>query len=391
MEESPFEVVLYDKNLQRIGWVADPQQLTAIPRHNQQPTAELTIPADHRYARALAAPGTRVVVYHQDEQTLSGPVHLIQSGRIEGVKTRTFQVRDDWSIFNRLLGWPNPAGTINQQGDDGTHDVRTGPAETVIKGFLSANLARIGSGAHHLPVTIAPDHGRGSTVTVEARMQLLGDRLFPVVDQAGIGVRVRQTLTGLSVDCYVPTDFPLTLSEDGGSITELGWSRRAPEVTRVIVGASGQGEARVFRGPFVNTAAETAYRTVVETFVDARDLKAADPNFTARVTARANAVLAEAAAKSGLSVRLAETDVFRYGGPAGARVGDRLPIEIEPATDTEPAVTVTDVLRSAYLTWSKSGDEAVPFVGDRLDDPTLTLARAIEAVARRQRATLAGD
>lgn len=390
--ESPFEVVVYDKNLQRIGWLGDPLSIVATPRHNEQPSASITVPADHRLARALATPGTRVVVLYQDEQEVAGPVHLIEAGRGQaGVATRTMHVRDDWSIFGRLLGWPNPAGDINAQGDDGTHDVRTGPAETVLKGFLSANLARIGAGAHHLPVTIAPDQGRGATVTVQARMQPLRDRLFPVVDQAGIGVTVRQTLTGLVVDCYEPVDFPLVLSEDGGSLIGNEWSLRAPEVTRVIVGADGQGDSRVFRGPFVNTTAETTYRTVSETFVDARDLKSTDPNFTALVQARANEVLAEGAARSGLSVRLAETDVFRYGGPLGVRVGDRVPVELEPETDTEAAVVITDVLRSATLTWSAAGVNVTPLVGDRVDDPEQTLARALAAVARRQRNHLAGD
>lgn len=388
--DSPFEIALYDKTLERIGWVGDPIRLHVTPAHNQQPFASLTVDDDHRYARALATPGTRVVIHYLDEYTIGGPVHLTRAHTEGTGDLRTFEIRDDWSIFTRVLAWPNPAGTILQQGANGTHDVRTGPAESVVKGYLTANLARLGSGAHHLPVTVAPTQGRGSSITVQARMQPIADNVFPLADQAGIGTTVRQTLTGLTVDCYEPVQWPIDLSRDGGTLVGNDWSLRAPETTRVVIGADGDGVDRVFRGPFINIDAEAAYRTVLERFVDARDLDSDDPQFETLVAARAAQALAEGAARSGLAVRLAETEVFRYGGQ-GVHVGDLVTVELDPATDTDPAVTVTDVIRTATLTWSAEGGAlATPTVGDRFDDPTQTLARAIAAVARRQRTTQAG-
>lgn len=385
----PFEIQVFDKNLGSIGWIGDPERLTATPRHNQQPSTTIVLPADHRYARTLATPGTRVVVRHQDEHLTSGPVRMVRSAGAGPSRTVTFEVSDDWRLLTRLLGWPNPAGTITQQGDGGAYDARSGPAETVLKGFLSANLARLGSGAHHLPVTVAPDLGRGADVDVQVRMHPLADRLLPVIDQAGIGVGVRQTGTGLLVDCYEPTQWPLNLSEDGGSLVANDWSLTAPDVTRVIVMADGKGEARVMRGPFVNADAETAYRDVVERAIDSRDLKSTEPDFETRVAARAQEVLAAGAAKAGLSVRLAETDTFRYGG-AGVHVGDRVTVELAPATGVDDALLHTDVLREATLTWGRDGVVVTPTVGDRDDDPDRMFTRAVAALARRYR-DLAGE
>lgn len=387
MDADSFTVTLYTKDLQRIGWVDDPVQLTVTPRHNQQPTSSITLPADHPKVPALSAPGTRVVIELHDEHLTSGPVRLKSSRGAGPARTRTFQVADDFRILPDLLGWPVPAAAITAQGA-AEHDVRTGPAETVLKGFLTANLARVAA-ALPVPVTIAPDLGRGATVTVQARMQALADRLFPVVDQAGVGVTVRQTLTGLTVDCYTPTQWPLDLSEDGGALVANDWSLQPPTVTRVVVGCDGEGTARVFR-QYVDTAAEAAHGVVIEQFVDARDLKSTDPGFEALAAARGAEALAAGAATAGLSIKLAETDTFRYGGQ-GVHVGDLLTIELAPAVGAVPAVTITDVLRSATLSWSPDdGGTVTPVVGTRDDDPTQTLIRALSTVARRQRNQLAG-
>lgn len=377
-----FTVIAYAANLERIGWVGDPTTLTLTPRHNQQPTGSVTLPAAHRMVGALSAPGTRVVAYYRDEYLLGGPVRLASASGTGPQQTFTFQIIDDFRILSSLLGWPVPGSAITAQ-SGAEYDVRTGPAETVLKGFVSANLARVAAALPHT-ITVAASAGRGTTITVQSRMHPLADRLFPVVDQAGIGVTVRQTLTGLEVDCYTPSTFPLLLSQDGGTLTSLEWTLTPPSVSRVVVGFDGDAAARVFR-QYVNTAAEAAYGVVCESFVDARDLQAADPNFEALAAARGAEALAAGAATAGLSLKLAETAVFRYGG-AGVHVGDLLTVELAPGT-----TPVTDVLRSATLTWSpETGANITPVVGDHTDDPTDTLVRAVSTLAKGQRNRNAG-
>lgn len=381
--DTPFDIAVYTKNLDRPGWVGAPEVVSVSPRHNQQSTASITVPAGHAINAALLADGARVIVRYRDEYTVGGTVGLRSSKGAGATRTLTYQVSDDWQILADMLGWPVPGSALSAQ-SGAEYDVRTGPAETVVKGYLTANLARL-SDAFAAPVTIAPDLGRGATITSRARMVPLADALFPLVDQAGIGVQVQQTLTGLEVDCYEPVDWPLRLSEDGGTLISNDWELRPPTVTRVVLGVDGEGTGRTFDGPYIDTVAEAAIGRPIERFVDARDLDHTAVGYTTLAQARADEALAAGAAAAGLSIELAETEVFRYGGE-GIHVGDRVVVEIAPANDTDPAVLITDVLRSATLTWTARGGPVVtPVVGERTNDPTALTMRALERMARRQR------
>lgn len=375
MDADVFEVAVYSPGLGSAeGWVGDPDFLSLTPRHNQQPTGEITISASHPKAGLLQAPGFRVVCHYRDEYTLGGHLRLRSSTGAGPSRSMTFQILDDWHLLRDVIALPVPgANAAGQSASE--YDVRTGPAETVAKGYLTANVARL-SAAFAAPVTIAPDLGRGSTITVQARFQPLSDYLFPLLDAAGIGLTVRQTLTGYVVDAYEPQTWPLTLSEDGGTVVGNDWSLEPPSVTRAWVLGPGEGTARVVRGPFVNAAAEAAWGYPIEDAVDARDIKADDPNLEALLTARGQQRLAEGAATAGLSLRLLESGTFSYGG-TGVHVGDVVTAELAPG------VTHTDVLRSATLTWGENGARVTPVIGDRTDDPNDAIVRAI---ARAQRA-----
>lgn len=371
MTGEPFEIEIRDKTFARPGWVGNPLALTVTPRHNQQPTGSITVSASDRAAVLLQAPGARVRIRYRGEHILGGPCRLLSSEGVGSKRTRTFQVADDFRLLSRMLLWQVPGAPITGQSAAEYHTV-TGPAETVVKTLVGAGAARLG-----LPVTIAPDLGRGSTITASARMSTPADLLLPLVDQAGIGVSVVQDGSGFVVDCYEPVDWPHVLSEAKGSLTEQSWSRQPPEVTRVVVGADGDGVARTYRH-YVDSTRESEWGDVIETFVDARDIKSTDPDFEALMAARGAAALAAGAMKTGLALKLGETRVFRYGGQ-GVHVGDRLTI------DLSGGVTVTEVLREATLSWAPDGLDVTPVIGEIRDDPTATLGRAISALARQQR------
>jgi len=364
------EVTVWDKTFTRTGWVGDPVQVVATPRHNQQPTASITLRGDDPKVTLLAAPGARAVIRYRGEHLVGGPV---RSWRSEGNATSrvwTFEVEDDWRLLTRVLLWPVPTAAITAQTSP-VHKV-TGPAETVVKTFLQAAVTRLA-----LPVTIATDQGRGDTITAQARFDTPADLLGALVDQAGIGVSVQQGDGGLVVDCYETSAWPITLSEDGGTLTDVTYTASGSTVTRVVGGFDGEDEARTFRTR-VDGDRETTSGDLIEQFVDARDLKHDDTTFTTDSTARMAAAITAGAPTTGLHVSLNENGTFTYGG-RGVHVGDTVTIALTTG------VTVTDVLRSATLTWSASGVRVTPQVGDRTDDPTLTLARAVAAVARQQR------
>lgn len=363
----PFEITTYNRDLERTGWVGAPIWLSATPRHNQQPTASITLAGDDEKIALLAAPGARAVLRYQGEHLVGGPARLRSKQGSGADGTLTFQITDDWWLLSRVRLWQVPGAAITAQSTSEYHTV-TGPAETVAKTLLGAAITRIG-----LPITVAPDEGRGDTITVQARMSKPTDVLYPLVDQAGIGITVRQVEGELVLDCYEPTTWPITLSEPGGTITDSSWSLQPPEPTRVVLAADGEGTARTYREQ-VNAAAEAEW-DVVEDVIDARDLKATDPDFEAAATARMTAALAAGAMKAGLSISLSETEVFRYGGK-GVHVGDRLPYALAGG------LIGTDVLRTATLSWGADGVDISPVIGERRDDPDEILARAIAANAK---------
>lgn len=357
--EIPYEILVYS-GWDFKGWVGRPLDVKPVIRHNLKSTATFRVDADHMRAGDLMSPGARVVIYRHGEFQMSGPVRLA-AGTFSVDSALTFTVEDDFRILNNWLAWPVPSAAVTAQ----TVEYRTitGPAETVVKTVMAENAARLG-----FPLTVAPDQGRGAVGTYTFRFHPAYDRLFPAVDQAGIGVTVKHSGNGLLLDCYVPRNYPHLLSPESGTVVGGNYSLSGPTATRVVVGGQGEGVARDFR-TFPDGAREVEWNDVIEVMRDARDSGTSDT-----YTARANESLTEGAPMAGLSLELSETKHFRYGG-AGLHVGDLVTALIngQPYADT---------LREVRLSWDKDGDMATPVIGERDDDPDVQLAKSIRALKR---------
>jgi len=343
--KSPFRITLYDKRFKRLGLLGDPLSVDLTLAHNGQSTGSFSIRADHQIAPKLLTEGCRVTVDYRGLQVLSGLVDTLE-GSSDVASELVVSIADDWAFWASTLGWQDPTSQIGTQ-TASLYDTKTGPAETVVKYFASRAITRLA-----LPITVAPDLGRGSSITVQMRMDLQADKLFPLVDQAGIGTQIRQVGEGLRLDCYTPAWYPHTLTPRSGMVAKWEWSKGAPKATRVVVGGSGDGLSRFFVQR-VDTTAESLWGIKREAFVDATD--ATTPTLA---NAKGDAALAENAASSGLKLTLAETDTFRYGDHL--RVGDTVTSQLIPS-----APTVTDVLREATIKWDASdGLTVTPAVGD---------------------------
>jgi hypothetical protein len=357
--EIPYEILVYE-GWDFKGWVGRPGDVKPIVRHNVKSTATFTLDADHIRVANLIKPGARVMIYRHGALEMSGPVRMV-GGPFLNTSSLTFTVEDDFRIVNNWLGWPKPTAALTGQNVE--YRTITGPAETVVKTVMAENATRLG-----FPLSIAPDLGRGATVNCTFRFHPIYDRLFPVVDQAGIGVTVRQGGAGLILDCYATRDYEHHLSAEAGTVIGGTYSLAAPNATRVVVGGTGEGIARTFKG-FPNAARETDWNDIIEVFQDARDSSTGDV-----YADRAAETLAEGAPLAGLSLELTETDHFRYGGD-GLRVGDRVTAEVR-------GQLFTDVLREVRLSWDKGGDVATPVVGERSDDTDTLLAKRLRALQR---------
>lgn len=373
----PFEIEIFDKAYIRRGWIGDPIRVECIPRHNAVGSLSVTVPSNHRRIDTLTTQGTRMVVTYKDEQVFSGPIRSISGAGPWMAGQVTFTAEDDKRLLWRMLGYPKPGS--NLAGQDVLQDKRTGVAETVLKAFVSANLAGPSRWPAHQILTVATDLARGSSITAALAMQPIADVLVPLIDDAGIGFTVRQLPgngNGLELDVYEPTVYPRPLSEEGRTIQSWSWTRTAPGATRAIVGgpAADVTEIRPWLAATA-TATETAYGDVIETMVDA----GSEDNATDRLAA-GHAALAEVAEKNGFSVELSETSIFTYGGPNGVHVGDLVPIAIGTASP------VTDILRECRLIWDiENGFKPTPVVGE-LASPQSQLANFINRIARSMRA-----
>ncbi|WP_028265940.1 Gp37-like protein [Arthrobacter sp. MA-N2] len=342
------------------GWIGRPLNVMPTIRHNVKSTATFEIDADHKRAADLMEAGARVMIYRHGEFQMSGPVRAADGNFMMASKL-TFSVEDDFRILNNWLAWPKPTAPLT--GQDVEYRTITGPAETVVKTVMAEAATRLG-----FPLAVAPSLGRGASGKYTFRFHPAYDRLFPAVDQAGIGVTVRQDGAGLLLDCYEPRNYPHQLSAESGTVIGGTYSLAAPNVTRVVVGGQGEGVEREFKG-FSEPTRETVWNDIIEVLQDARDSSSGDV-----YADRAAEVLAEGAPLAGLSLELSETKHFRYGGD-GLRVGDRVTAMVR-------GQAYTDVLREVQLSWDNSGDRATPIIGERKDNPDLQLAKSIRALRR---------
>lgn len=370
---APFRITVYDRDYVRQGWIGDPESLSVSVHHNAAGDAALTLAMGNPKTPALLERGARVVIEYLGEHLISGPVRARAGSGPKAQGSVTFTVVDDFRLFQRVLGIPDPWTALTATpGTRAEFHTISGPAETVLKTAVTANAVdRLGE-----PVTVAPDLGRGADITASFRFHPLHDLLFPAVDAAGIGVTVRQDGTGLLVDCYEPALYPRKLTEAGGSIAAWSWTQAEAEATDIITGGPGQGTARLF-AKFTDTALAAELGERIEAFRDVTDT--ADPSVTSW---RAAAALTETRAKSGLSVTFAESESFRYGGEFGVRVGDLVELEVGEGPVGEGRLVITDTLRSASFSWTRdNGLEIVPAVGDISDNTDREFAQALAAVA----------
>lgn len=377
-----FGLDVYDKGYVRKGPVGSPIRLEGELVDNGVDSFEFDIPTDNPRAGDLTTPGARVVLHYKPE---GEPWVPLTSGRVDGRRgfgpksspKRTIRVIGDWAVLSdEVQCWPNPTGSPSQQGDNEAYHTVKGPAETVLKSILAPNVARQGT-----VLTIPASAGLGSTITGSVRFHTVADRLMPLIDEAGLSVRVIQDGSSRRLDVFEPTVRPQVLTQDSGVVVAGEYEVSAPTVTRVILAAGGEGTARIVRQK-VDAALEAEYGIVLAAFVDARDIQQdmdADPSGTAyeaELEERMAEKLAEGAPKASLKAELAETNWFRFkkAYDIGTRVRMRLAGETEPIED-----------RIRRITFSATVDDGVkfsPIVGEWSDTAEEDLIKRVVALTR---------
>jgi hypothetical protein len=231
------------------------------------------------------------------------------------------------------------------------YDTETGPAETVIKTYVSNNLGPLAATIRQLAnFTIQVDAAQGSTVTYNARFdQLLqmdmNGLLQILANSGGVGMKVIQSGTGLIFQVFVPpTQNAAKFSLDLGNLGAYEYIQDAQNlINYVVIGGGGTGLARAFYQTS-NAASVTSWGRC-EGFVNG-----GSATVPAQLQNQATNALSNGASKLTFNAQFYETDGLQY--TRDFNLGDRVTVVIDGAT-------LTDIVREVDIVLDPSNGETL--------------------------------
>jgi len=223
---------------------------------------------------------------------------------------------------------------------------------------------------------------------------------------------------GMRLVVREPQVWPADLTQESGIIVPpSSWTLNEAKATRMIVGGPGELAARMvyaYTEPATTSTQgylsdyELANGWISEVFRDATsaqlnwpeglddldkvaayymsrpDVSAEDKaTFFQFIRKAALTGMAEGAPTTSLSLTLAETEGFHYGGADGIQLGD-----IVTARKGDPArggIRISDRLSEVSISWTKDGTRVTPKVGEVREDPNRQIYDAIARLGRAQR------
>ncbi|WP_185040898.1 Gp37-like protein [Curtobacterium sp. PhB172] len=359
-------------------------QLIVVERHNVTGTASGTwsVTARNEGLRGLLVPGAGVILTRSDVSgsvvVMSGPVTSIQ----RGATVSTVSGVSDADILSGRIIYPDPTKAITAQ--PAAYDNRSGPAETVLLGYVNAN---IGPGAltsrRVNSLRVPASQGRGKNVSIKGRLDLLSNTVGDVSESGslhvdvvhgedtapylGMTVRPVRDLTA-NIRFGAATNFTAGLVGDDWSYT---LSR--PTVTDAIVAGGGQGVNRLFVEK-VDVTAETLWGMKVESLIDQRQT-----TDTAELTQAGTDALADGANPVAVSFTVTETADIKYR--QDWRVGDRIGVSID---GMDLSNVVREVTTTVQTQAGSPTETVAAMVGSRDSSNWTTKTNADVARALRQ-------
>lgn len=241
-----YRIYIRDADRRRVAEVEDYQQLDLVLRYNAVSSWVLELPADGDPAGLLAW-GGGIVVTRDGSTLLSGPVTRFERQWDARTNRLTASGPDDLVWLDRRSALPVPAGPPYTSQ---AHDVRTGPAETVIKQYVDYNAGPSASVDMQVSgLTVAADTALGLAVTGRARFQNLLELCQALALAGGdIGFRLVQSGLDLEFQVWQPSDLTRSaiFSPALGNLVAYRYTAEAARVNHVICGGGGEGTSRTF-------------------------------------------------------------------------------------------------------------------------------------------------
>lgn len=306
--------------------------LTVIERHNVSDQSGLvagvwTVTGDTAGMDGLLTPGNGVVLFRDDVPIMSGPITGISRGEV----VSTVSGFSDMEILNDRILYPSPANPITSQST--AYDNRSGAAETVLLGYVNAN---IGAGAYsdrRLSLLRLPtDQGRGGAVTISGRLEQLGTTASDLAEMGGFHVDVVQMedssgpYLGLTINPVVDRTANVRfgpVKDFTGGLMGSGWSYelKRPTVTRAVAAGGGVGVSRVFIEQ-VDADAEALWAAQIEVLVDQR--QTTDPT---QLTQAAQNALESGANPVAVAFTITDSPDIQYR--RDWKIGDKVGVSVD--------------------------------------------------------------
>jgi hypothetical protein len=352
-------------------------------------TWEITLPRSHWAATALEEEGSGVVFRPHGHGAViaSGDWELAEESTDGGRQLVTYSGNVDDDRLSDEVAWPDPTHDLNDTTGNNpvpdAADVRTGPAESVLKAFVTANVGSTGTAVQSGRVwpwlSVPATASRGLTVTLKGQF----DPLLDIAQQAaapttGITWQIRQQGSGvlqLVVRARVDVSADVVFSHAEGTLGKSSLRRRRPAITQAIASSSGD-TARLFARS-TDTAAESLWRRRRVSMVDGPSDVIAD------LTAAAVAAVAGGRERAGLTCE----PVVITGGP---RFGIDYQLGDYVGAVTATGRTIDDLLTQvSYRHDSGKAPTITPSIGiNRVDetDALVPIVRNLVRYARRNQA-----
>ena len=342
-----YRVIVRNSARTRVGEIQGFTGLNLFPRYNDVGSWSLGIPYDHPQAAKLTRGGWLTFMAGDFE---------VCSGHLRGLK-RTWGTSDVAGgtlnaygptaevVISDRLAYQVPSSPANAQTAQ-AYDSRSGPGETIIKGWVDANA---GPGAITIRETagfrVETDAGQGATIKGSSRMDNLLTFIQPLAESAGLGFRVAFGSDDvMEFQVFVPRDLSATakFGSELGNLSSFEQVQEASKSSAVIVGGGGDLTARVFR-EVLDTQTISDWGARTETFIDRRDTSDATEMDQSGTEETINN-----GPMTGLTIKTVDTPNLMFG--RDYQLGDKVSL---------PEFGISDILRGVDISWSASAAPAI--------------------------------
>lgn len=208
MTDPRYEVLIRSPNGSLGRLVTTWRSLDIYLRFNAVGSVAVTMSPDDPAVAALN-PGAGIVVRRNGVPLISGPVEH-QAADMDASNpppgTVVITASDDLVYLDREVVAVTPAFDLDAQSTTVLADSRTGPAETLIYGYVGDNIGPTAITARRSMLTLAANQARGGTQTKAGSFDNLLAFVAGIALTAGLGIRALQGPTGPVFSVYAPVD-----------------------------------------------------------------------------------------------------------------------------------------------------------------------------------------